>query len=223
MKKFAGQRILFGLLGGFFFFPTGALAFDDGDSLFGYRPESLGAAEVVLSEERFRRLEQADYGLSRKGARQWKVLVEMLSNQPLRNRLSLVQTYFSLLPYQQDRVLYGVDDYWATVGEVLANGGDCEDHSLAKYRLLLDSGVDMDLMRLVLVEDTVTGEAHAFLKVIVEGEALILDNRYKDVISVDYATTYRPLYAMNARKVWAYRNVPLMDSADGRTIVTAAE
>lgn len=200
---------------------TVAYGQDTGENLFGFEQRALGTSHIFLSRERYATIDGSDDGLDGEAARHWNVMVELLSNQPLMNKLTLTQKYFSFVPYIEDTKLYGVTDHWARVGDTLRVGGDCEDHAIAKYRMLADAGVPVELMKIILVEDTITGEAHAFLKVNVGAKAMLLDNRYDDVISVEYATTYRPLYALNENTVWAFRDNGT--GAGAQSVVAAAK
>lgn len=156
-------------------------------------------------------------------ARQWDILVELLKYQPDRNKLKLAQKFFTTLPYLTDQELYGVDDYWASAGEVLRRGGDCEDHALAKYRLLVDAGIPPENMKVVLAQDTSSGEEHAYLMVETADGNFILDNRIDQVVTEIYITNYRPLYAVNQYTVWSYTVDPARFGAATEEIRTAAD
>lgn len=172
-----------------------------------WRARRMGPAVAYLPSARFRRFFPEGDGFDAEAARQWAILVELLQHQPMHNKLMLVQKFFSTLPYRSDAEVFGVADYWAGAGDVLRRGGDCEDHALAKYRLLADAGVPPESMRMVLAEDTTSGEEHAYL--LVEAErpdqpAYVLDNRFDQVVTEKYVSNYRPLYAVNRLSAWAY-------------------
>lgn len=83
--------------------------------------------------------------------------------------------------YLSDAANYGKPEFWAECPAT--NLGDCEDYALTKRRLLLDAGVPHELIFIDFCY-TETQEPHAVLRVRLENEDVILDNRQSSVASV---------------------------------------
>ena len=86
------------------------------------------------------------------------------------NDLRLVNAKVNMLPYKADP---GGDD-WKPITEA---GGDCDSYATEKYRRLVALGWPKSALRLATcwVE---TGEYHAVLLADLDGQTLVLDNRY---------------------------------------------
>src|ERR1700753_3221158 len=59
--------------------------------------------------------------------------LDSLRQQSRRDQLNAVNQWANARPYVEDRVNWGVPDYWETPAQFLAHGGDCEDYAIAKY------------------------------------------------------------------------------------------
>ena len=101
-------------------------------------------------------------------------------------------------------VNWAMQDYWETPLEFLLQSGDCEDYAIAKYMLLRASGIAAEDMRIVVLQDTNSGEMHAVLVVSDNGEALVLDNFQREVIASRRIFHYRPIYAVNEERWWRH-------------------
>lgn len=124
--------------------------------------------------------------------------------RPLAERLAVINFIVNAVPYRDDRSNYGVADYWATLGEFAARGGDCEDYATAKYMLLKLAGVDPAAMRVVVVRDLEEREPHAVLSVAADGRTWILDNQSPALLTDDQVGRYAPVYAVNERGWWLF-------------------
>jgi predicted transglutaminase-like cysteine proteinase len=90
-----------------------------------------------------------------------------------------VHGFFNDLPSVDDRVQWGVEDYWATPAEFLSSGaGDCEDYAIAKYFTLKELGVPVSRLRLVYARTWQARGAHMVLAYFSApgAEPLIMDN-----------------------------------------------
>lgn len=174
------------------------------DRLFGYPADRLGATRDHLPIERYMRLLPASYALSGEALRNWQGVVDVIRRNSPEQKLHLAQEFFATVPYKTDLAAFGREDYWASVGEFLTTGGDCEDYALTKYRLLVDAGFPPEHLRVVLVEEIPTGRAHAVLTARVDGRTLVLDNQIEGVVDARKIRTYRPLYSMNEFELWAH-------------------
>jgi predicted transglutaminase-like cysteine proteinase len=120
------------------------------------------------------------------------------------DRLRRVNEAVNVLPYREDASNYGATDYWATLPEFVARGGDCEDYAIAKYMLLKRAGVPADAMRIAVVRDLALGVSHAVLAVEEGGVSYILDNQSGEVLPDRDVARYQPVYSINERGWWLH-------------------
>lgn len=184
-----------------------ALAQEQGQGLFGSVERWVGNSAKELPVERFQRLDTKGEVMDPTTTRKWDILITLLKSQNRFNQLKLVQQFVNTQPYSADPDLWGQSDYWSSVSEFLAKGGDCEDFALVKYRALIDAGYPASELRLVLVEESFTGEQHAVLVANFNGRRLILDNRRDDIEDHDLVSNYRPLYSMNSQGLWRHHEL----------------
>lgn len=133
-----------------------------------------------------------------------RALVAKLSHETPAAQLATVNAAVNRVAYVEDRANYGADDYWASIDEFLARGGDCEDFATAKYMLLRRAGVPAEAMRVVVVRDIELGSSHAVLAVTIGGEAYVLDNQAADVKPASAVARYRPVYSINETGWWLH-------------------
>ncbi len=132
----------------------------------------------------------------------FNVITSALKGQSKLNQLSLANRFYNQQPYKTDDEVYGVPDHWATVGEFLANGGDCEDYALAKYRTLIRAGFPESELRIVLLNDTITHNTHAVLAARVGQTTYIMDNQAAWLRPETSVTYYHPIYSLNGSGIW---------------------
>jgi predicted transglutaminase-like cysteine proteinase len=106
--------------------------------------------------------------------------------------------------YQDDMQGHGMSDVWTSPLRTLAGAGDCEDYAIAKFYLLLASGVSIDRMRIVLVRDNRAGEDHAVLAVKTEAGWSVLDNRWNEIHVSRDLEHYTPVAALGSELVQIY-------------------
>lgn len=150
----------------------------------------------------------------------WRELLNRLSDLPARQQVDLVNAFFNDVPYIADSNNWGVSDYWATVGEFLERGGDCEDYAIAKYVTLKQAGFDPRRLRLAIVEDLHLQTPHAVLLVRLEEGVVVLDNQIATPVKTTSIIHYRPIYSINEDAWWLHR-MPLPEVLPGeqRTIL----
>jgi predicted transglutaminase-like cysteine proteinase len=126
-------------------------------------------------------------------------MVEAAAARSGRARYELVnQRVNAAVRYTSDLAQHGVLDLWSSPLETLASGrGDCEDYAIAKYAILREAGVAADDLRIVLLRDTQTREAHAVLAARDQGRWYILDNRRLGFYVDGDLPHYLPLFALN--------------------------
>lgn len=139
-------------------------------------------------------------------ATRWEKLLTELKGKPAREQIEAVNTFFNALPYVEDNVNYGVEDYWATPYEFMKNGGDCEDYAIAKYISLKRLGIADGSMRIIILQDNnLGGIMHAVLEVRLSGARYLLDNQAQTVTDESAIFHYRPIYAINSSSWWTYQ------------------
>ncbi len=138
----------------------------------------------------------------------WMGFLKNIQHLPEYEQMVRVNNFANNQNYILDIDNYGVDDYWATPGEFLSNHGDCEDYAITKMLSLKILGFDMKGVRLVVLQDTNLGIAHAVLAVDVktdkQADTLIMDNQIDEIISHKYILHYVPVYAVNEKKWWMF-------------------
>lgn len=126
------------------------------------------------------------------------------SSDPL-TKLEKVNDFFNRLLFVDDIIHWGANDYWATPTEFLAaNGGDCEDFSIAKYFTLRALGIPDERLLLTYVKSLRLNQAHMVLAYYSRPDAdpLILDNLTKKIIPGSKRTDLLPVYSFNASSLW---------------------
>ena len=103
----------------------------------------------------------------------------------------------------------GTDDVWSSPLSTFARGaGDCEDYAIAKLAALRLAGLASEDLRLVVVRDVRTGEAHAIAAAKLDGQWLMLDNRRMAMVRDDATRSYQPLFVLHRSAVLKYVDEP---------------
>ena len=135
--------------------------------------------------------------------REWRSMSASITGLSERAKVWQVNAFFNQkIRYEEDIVLWGQDDYWATPLETLSQGrGDCEDYAIAKYFTLLELGIPSARMRLVYVvlvtrgRDINDSRRHSHMVVAYfprpASEPWILDNLNDDILPADLAHVMR--------------------------------
>jgi predicted transglutaminase-like cysteine proteinase len=133
-----------------------------------------------------------------------KLLVE-LEGQGIQKQLIEVNRFFNQFEYQEDRVQWGKQDYWATPGEFLGTQkGDCEDFVIAKYFALRKLGVPDERLYLTYVKALKQNVAHMVLSYFPTPNSIpqILDNYNPLIVSADQRKDLLPVYSFNAKSLF---------------------
>lgn len=138
-------------------------------------------------------------------AQVWRELLDSLKDKPADRQIAEINLHINKAPYITDIINWGVPDYWASLRQFFKKDGDCEDYAIAKYLSLKELGFDVNLMRIVVVQDTNLNVPHAILMVSLEGNRLILDNQVSYVIKESAILHYRPFYSINENAWWLHR------------------
>jgi predicted transglutaminase-like cysteine proteinase len=119
--------------------------------------------------------------------------------------LNDVNRMLNRVPFVDDAVHWGEEDYWATPAESIgSNGGDCEDFSIAKYFLLKELGVPIARLRLTYVKSLKLNQPHMVLAYYArpDAEPLVLDNLEDTVRPASQRRDLVPVYSFNDEEVW---------------------
>ncbi len=134
----------------------------------------------------------------------WFSMLQQWQEYSGHDLLTRLNTAINQFHYRADRHNYAREDYWATPLELMENGGDCEDFAIAKMLALQHLGVPSRSMRVVVVQDTAAGQAHAVLAVTRGEETVILDNKTNSLLSDKSLPHYTPLYSINKHQWWLH-------------------
>lgn len=143
----------------------------------------------------------------------WFKRLEYLKDADIRVQLRQVNNIVNLNRYVSDMDGRGISDHWATPVETInARFADCEDYAITKFMTLKALGVSESAMRVVVVNDTYKGIAHAILVVYANGTSYVLDNQIPEVLETSQIAHYQPVYSISRYAWWRHYN-------DGQTLV----
>lgn len=136
---------------------------------------------------------------------QWQLLVEENRGQSERHLIHVVNRFFNQFHFISDEERWNSNDYWTTPVEFLfANGGDCEDYSIAKYFTLLELGVPDERLRITYVKAIRLNQAHMVLAYYetTASDPLILDNLVAGIFPASLRDDLLPIYSFNGGSLW---------------------
>jgi len=135
----------------------------------------------------------------------WKAQIQELRGKSRREQIKGINDFLNKVTYIEDIDNYNKSDYWATPGEFLSRGGDCEDFAIAKYASLRALGFSTDQLRIAIVQDTFRNVAHAILIVYSDSGDFVLDNQDKRVETVASVKRYQPIFSINSTSWWRHQ------------------
>ncbi len=168
-------------------------------------PKWTGTLDRYFKERELREAACGETIFNKCHLRDWKRFVAGLAGKDRLTQLSAVNDYMNRAPYIIDPLNYGRPDYWATPRQFLYRDGDCEDYAIAKYLSMRTLGLPGEAMRIVVLQDENLRLAHAVLVVYIDGEAWILDNQIRQVVSHSRIRHYRPIYSINEQAWWLHQ------------------
>lgn len=139
-----------------------------------------------------------------RGRKTWKDLKSEVAGKEGLELARAVNRFWNAFPYIEDIRNWKRQDYWAAPYEFLKKSGDCEDYAIVKYLTLRQLGVPASDMRILVVNDTFRGLAHAVLGVNMGGTVYILDNVSNAILSHDKLGQYRPQFSVNEDNAWMH-------------------
>src|SRR6201993_2910122 len=106
------------------------------------------------------------------------------SDQAGRARVGLINRAVQLaITPTTDEAQWGVKDHWSSPLETLqTHRGDCEDYAIVKYVALREAGMSDRDVKIAIVRNAFPDEYHAVAAARVNGEWLILDNRWLTLV-----------------------------------------
>ena len=111
-----------------------------------------------------------------------------------------------------DLAQWGVLDRWSAPLDTFITGlGDCEDYAIAKYVALTQAGVAAEDVRLVIVHDLAVDENHAVVATRLNGDWIILDNRWLTLVKDSEMPRMVPLFALDQTGVRLFLPVAAPD------------
>ena len=136
---------------------------------------------------------------------EWYTELSRLRDADTKTQLKDINRFMNRHKYIVDPVNWGVIDYWATPGEFFQRNGDCEDYAIAKFLSLRALDVDVDDMRIFILNDLNLRVAHAILAVYWNNKVMILDNQLSIMIEARRIRHYQPIYSVNETGWWKHR------------------
>ncbi len=129
-----------------------------------------------------------------------------LANRDVMHRLEAVNLYVNRrVHFVEDRVQYGVEDFWAPAAQTLSRGkGDCEDFAIAKLAMLRRAGFAEHDLYLVIAKDLVRRQDHAVAVVRAEGKYWLLDSGTDELLDASQAQDYRPVMSFSGSRSWTH-------------------
>jgi predicted transglutaminase-like cysteine proteinase len=179
-------------------------------ALFGYNESRQTTSEIIsqfrhaLSNQKVAGTDEVD--CDHPGCRlyAWKEFLAGLRGKSPAEQLAAVNSYANHKRYRTDKDNYGTGDHWATPGEFLSRGGDCEDYAIFKFLSLRYLGFSADSMRIVVLVDTRLKAPHAVLAVDMNDDVLVLDNQTNEIVSHKKIPQYVPVYSVNETGWWIH-------------------
>ena len=96
-------------------------------------------------------------------------------------------------------------NYWTAPLETLAMGrGNCKQYAVAKYLALIEAGISENDVKLVIVHDLATGDNHAVVAVHLNGDWIMLDNRWLNMVQDTDMRGVIPLFVLDRHGVKPY-------------------
>jgi predicted transglutaminase-like cysteine proteinase len=97
-----------------------------------------------------------------------------------------------------DLAQWGVPDHWSSPLETFSTGrGDCEDYAIAKYIALLEAGVAEQDVKLIIERDLASNQDHAVVATRLDGNWIVLDNRWFALVRDVESRRVIPLFALD--------------------------
>jgi predicted transglutaminase-like cysteine proteinase len=149
---------------------------------------------------------RASAALCPPAARNFLAIVAQGRAQTGRARIGVINRAVNLaIRPMSDMAQWGVIDRWSPPLETFTTGaGDCEDYAIAKYVALTEVGVAAEDLRLIIVRNLAANEDHAVVAARLDGNWIILDNRWLRMVTDGEMSEVAPLFALDQSGVWQF-------------------
>lgn len=135
----------------------------------------------------------------------WDEHIDKMKSMSLQKKLDYANRLINQYHYASDKKTYGRGDYWATPLELATQRkGDCEDHAIAKFAILIAAGVPENSLRVLILQNTREHFKHAILTVSVGSELFFLDDQKANVMTPNQVPYYQPIYSLNFSGWWLH-------------------
>ena len=147
-------------------------------------------------------------------ARNFMAIIAQGRAQTGRARIGIINRAINLaIRPMSDLAQWGVIDRWSSPLETFTTGrGDCEDYAIAKYVALIQAGIAAEDVRLVVVRDLAFGEDHAVVATRLNGDWIILDNRWLTLVEDSEMRRTVPLFVLDQTGVKQFALTPTPDA-----------
>ena len=112
--------------------------------------------------------------------------------------------YPMLRPYLLHPAVRGAVSGLGALDILKLGSGDCKDYAIAKYAILLRSGISPDQLRIVIVHNSRRKENHMVVSVFDDGQWLLLDNLTMTLVKDTDRTDYVPMFVLDHTGVGRY-------------------
>ena len=82
--------------------------------------------------------------------------------------------------------------------------GDCKDHAIGKFAILLASGIPEESLRILVLHNTKDHYLHAILMVSTDEGLFYLDDQKSRVLTPSSVPYYHPIYSINFDGWWLH-------------------
>jgi len=137
----------------------------------------------------------------------WEEHIQKMRGMPLTTRLDYANRLINQYRYAVDMQVYGVKNYWSTPLELATQKrGDCKDHAIAKFALLIASGVPEKALRVLVLHNNREHYLHAILMVSTDQGLFYLDDQKTKLLTPRDVPYYQPIYSINFDGWWLHEN-----------------
>jgi len=132
-------------------------------------------------------------------ARKFLAIIAGGHAQTGRARIGFINRAINLAIHPNGNLAQGpVRDRWSAPLDTLSSGqGDCKDYAIAKYVALREAGVAADDVRLIIVRNLAADEDHAIVAARLNGNWIMLDNRWQTLVEDSEMRRVIPLFVLD--------------------------
>jgi predicted transglutaminase-like cysteine proteinase len=152
-------------------------------------------------------------------AQNFLAIIEQGRAQTGRTRIGVINRAINLaIKPMSDMVQWGVPDRWSPPLETFTTGrGDCEDYAIAKYVALTAAGIPAADVKLVIVRNLAANEDHAVTAVRLDGDWVMLDNRWLTLVADSEMPRTIPLFVLDGGGVREFSSPTLIGARRAST------